>query len=122
MPHLASPGSVSLADFRDWKDRFQGYIRVQKIQQECDLEARRDIVRLGLDREWTKLWSSGVLPVAAQDDVDQILTHISTYLRRLRNPHLFFCKKPRHFAICLNFLIAYDIYMVYNKSNADLFF
>ena len=88
LPHLTGPGSTTLADFRDWRERFQGYVRVQKLQTDCDRDARRDIMRLALDAEWTKLWTTGVLQIQANDDINEILQHLSTYLRRLRNPLL----------------------------------
>ncbi len=45
---------------------------------ECDREARRDILKAAVDAEWTKLWSTGVLNVLHGDDVEDIMDMIST--------------------------------------------
>ncbi len=86
IPKLGSPEEMKLIDFRDWKIRFEDYSAATRLAQECDLNARRGILRSALDQEWTKMWTQQVIPVAPEDDTPQIIDRLEQYLRRHRHP------------------------------------
>ena len=86
IPCLRHPKDVTLADWRDWRERFQGYASVQKLRQECDIEGRRCILKSALDPGWTKLWAGRSLEIEGADDIEEIMMKIGAYLRRQRNP------------------------------------
>jgi len=79
---------VTLASFRRWRERFEGYALVARIAQECELEARRSIIRNALDDGWDSLWTGQVLGIEPTDDTDRIIQRIGKYLREHRNPLL----------------------------------
>ena len=84
-PVLKEVRDVTMADFRTWKEGFEGYASATKIYSECDLEARRAVVRAALSESWCKLWTTGMLKIGLTDDVPQILDLIKDYLRGQRN-------------------------------------
>ncbi len=86
IPKLGSPEEMKLIDFRDWKIRFEDYTAATRLAQDCDLNARRGILRSALDQEWTKMWTQQVIPVAPEDDTPQIIDRLEQYLRRHRHP------------------------------------
>ncbi len=58
------------------------------LQEECDLRARRGILRSALDPEWTKLWAEGTIAIADNADnadMDAIIEAMQGYLRRHRH-------------------------------------
>ena len=87
-PTLGPPKTIKLATFRHWHKKFQGYVKVQRLQEECDRGARRDILRSFLDDAWGPLWDTGRLGILDTDDMEEICTHLSSYLRGQRNPLL----------------------------------
>ncbi len=87
-PMLGPVDSVSMADYRTWRESFEGYSNVLKLQTECDLTGRRTMLRQALDPSWAKLWTTGMLNVKQTDDVTDILNLIRAYLRKQRSPLL----------------------------------
>ncbi len=87
-PVLGPVDSVSMADYRTWRESFEGYSNVLKLQTECDLTGRRTMLRQALDPSWAKLWTTGMLNVKQADDVTDILNLIRAYLRKQRSPLL----------------------------------
>ena len=76
-PTLGPPKTLKLATFRHWHKKFQGYVKVQRLQEECDRGARRNILRSFLDDAWGPLWDTGRLGILDTDDVEEICTHTS---------------------------------------------
>ena len=62
-PTLGPPKTLKLATFRHWHKKFQGYVKVQRLQEECDRGARRGILRSFLDDAWGPLWDTGRLGI-----------------------------------------------------------
>ena len=84
-PVLKEVREATMADFRTWKEGFEGYASATKIYSDCDLEARRAVVRAALSESWCKLWTTGMLKFGLTDDVPEILKSIKDYLRGQRN-------------------------------------
>ncbi len=76
---------MKLVDFRDWKIRFEDFSAATRLAQECDLQARRGILRSALDQEWTKMWTQRVINVLDTDDTPEIIDKLEGYLRRHRH-------------------------------------
>ncbi len=87
-PVLGPVESVTMADFRTWRDHFEGYANVLRLKTECDLTGRRTMLRSALDSSWSKLWTTQMLKILPDDDIEQILDHIRAYIRKQRNPVL----------------------------------
>ncbi|CAG0902707.1 unnamed protein product, partial [Cyprideis torosa] len=66
----------------------EALVRVSKLMIGCDIVARRDILKLALHDDWTKLWSAGILDIGADAEIQVVMNQMSAYLRRLRNPLL----------------------------------
>ncbi len=88
VPVLGPVESTRMADFRTWKESFQGYANVLKLKDECDLTGRRTMLRTALDPTWQKLWTTQILGIGQDDDMAAIIEHIGEYIRRKRNPLL----------------------------------
>jgi hypothetical protein len=88
LPLLESPDDATLASFKLWQGKFQGYALVSRLEQECSLEARRSILAASLKPGWDSLWKGRVLGIEAADDIDVIIRKIGDFLRRHRNPIL----------------------------------
>jgi hypothetical protein len=58
------------------------------LNQECSLQARREILRDAIGDEWNLLWSAGVLQIEKEDDYTTIIDRIGTHIRARRNPLL----------------------------------
>ncbi len=87
-PVLGPVESITMADFRTWRDSFEGYTNVLRLKTECDLMGRRTMLRSALDSSWSKLWTTQMLKILPDDDIEQILEHIRAYIRKQRNPVL----------------------------------
>ena len=80
-PVLGPMQDVTMADFRTWREGYEGYVQVTKLDTECDLIGRRTMIRSAIDTTWQKLWSSGVLSIDADDDIRDIMDKMYRYLR-----------------------------------------
>ncbi len=87
-PILGPVQDVKMADFRTWREGYEGYVNVAKLGTECDLVSRRSMIRSAIDSSWQKLWTSGVLAIDADDDIADIMDKMYRYLRSQRNPLL----------------------------------
>ena len=87
-PKLKNPEETTLHVFRTWKERFHGFAEVTCLNQECSLQARREILRDAIGDEWNLLWSAGVLQIEKEDDYTTIIDRIGTHIRARRNPLL----------------------------------
>ncbi len=87
-PRLKSPEDTTLAQFRDWRERFVEYAAITKMDTECDRRARRGVLREALHEDWSRLWSTGVLEVDDTHDWTDIVERMSVYLRDQRSPLL----------------------------------
>ncbi len=98
-PKLRGPTEVTLADFRDFCDRFNGFLEVSALDTEPTAKNRITYLKSSVDESWTKLWSGGMLDVDDADDVTDILDKMYAHLRRHRNPLLdrkeFFARDQR---------------------------
>lgn len=86
IPKLKSPEDMKLIDFRDWKVRFEDFAAITRLAHDCNLEARRGIIRSAIHEDWTKLWSEGLIPITEEADVDEIVSALEGYLRDKRHP------------------------------------
>ncbi len=43
-----------------------------KLREECDLKGRRTMIRSELDPTWAKLWTTDMLQIDPDDDIDEI--------------------------------------------------
>lgn len=87
-PTLGPVHETTMADFHTWQEGFKGYVSVSRLNNECNLEGRRAIIRSALDSEWQKLWHVGMLGINQTDDVEQVINCIREYIRQQRNPLL----------------------------------
>ncbi len=87
-PCLGPCNEIRMEDFRAWQESFMGYASLTKLDSECSLMGRRTIVRNALDPSWQKLWSSQMLNIGINDDVDTIMNKLKEYVRSKRNPLL----------------------------------
>jgi len=88
VPKFKEPDVATLADFREWKQMFLGYTRVSRLNAECDLETRRDIIRTSLSPDWRRLWATGVLNIADGEDIEQVIDRVGEHIRSHHNPLL----------------------------------
>lgn len=86
IPKLASPETMRLMDFRHWKMRFEDYAAVTRLFSDCNIQARRGILRSAIHEEWTKMWAEGVIMIDEDDDVTKIVETFEEYLRQKRHP------------------------------------
>ncbi|QQP57300.1 Transposon Tf2-6 polyprotein [Caligus rogercresseyi] len=84
VPHLKSPEGMDLADFRDWRERFEDYSAVTRLAED-DEATQRGILRSALHEDWTKMWSEGTIKVPAEAGMAAILDILYMYLRRHRH-------------------------------------
>ena len=98
-PQLGGIDSISLGDFRAWKQQFLGYTQVERLYNECTLVARRTILIGALDHSWQRLINAGTFKIEDSDDVEDIITKIGDHLRRHKNPildRIAFNKRTQH--------------------------
>ncbi len=80
---------VKMADFRAWREGYQGYGNVAKLDTECNFVRRRSMIQSEIDSSWQKLWTFGVLAIDVHNnDIADIIDKIYRYLRSQRNPLL----------------------------------
>ncbi|MEM8501475.1 MAG: hypothetical protein AAF542_25930, partial [Pseudomonadota bacterium] len=90
---------MQLSTFRAWRESFEGYTTLIKADSECDLKARRHLVRSAIDTSWQEFWTNGGLKVSSDDDIEDILNKMYAYLRKKRSPLLdrkLFCQRNQH--------------------------
>ncbi len=87
-PVLGPVEDIKLMDFISWRESYEGYSSVMKLDSDCDLKGRRTLLRNALDTSWQKLWTNKVLLIDKSDDVPQILDNMQEYIRQKRNPIL----------------------------------
>lgn len=86
IPKLGNPENMRLVDFRDWTTRFEDYAAVTRMAFDCNIDARRGILRYAIHEEWTKMWAEGVIQINDGDDIADIIKALEGYLRRKRHP------------------------------------
>ncbi|CAG9815511.1 unnamed protein product [Phaedon cochleariae] len=87
MPKLSSPETLTIPQFRDWRQRWEDYSRSQQLQSQ-PIDSQQGILRSALDNEWTMLWNSSRIRIAPSTDLSIIIELMEAYLRRRRNPLL----------------------------------
>ncbi len=87
-PRLKGPSEVTLADFRDFKQRFKDFLAVTALDVEADAKNRIAYLRSSIDEAWSKLWQGGAFAIPDKDDYDKCLDEMYNYLRKHRSPLL----------------------------------
>ncbi len=87
-PRLGAVQDTDMADFNTWKESFEGYANISKLETECNLQGRRTMLRAAIDNTWSRLWTAGMLGVLPDDDIDDIVNKIQGYIRSKRSPFL----------------------------------
>ncbi len=87
-PRLKSPEDTTLAQFRDWRERFVEYAAITRRDTECNRRARQGVLQEALHEDWSRLWFTGVLEVNDTHDWTDIVECMSVYLRNQRSPDL----------------------------------
>ena len=88
LPMLRGPDEISIGEFKDWKEKIQGYAQVERLYEECTLLARKTILYSAMEGHWSRLIKAKTITVQDTDDLDQIMDKIGEHVRRNRNPML----------------------------------
>ncbi len=122
-PVLGPVQETNTADFRTWKEGYEGYANLMKLKDECDLLGRRTMLRNALDVSWQKLWSTGILGIGPQDDTGRIMERLYDYVRAQRNPLLdrrdFFERNQRPGENIDHYYA--DLQVLYDSCDFDMF-
>ena len=73
-----------MADFRDWRERFEDFTAVTRLRED-PIATQRGILRSALHEEWTKMWSEGTITIAEDATLGAMLDALHNYLRRHRH-------------------------------------
>ncbi len=99
-PVLGPVQETDMADYRTWRESFEGAANLAQLERECDLAGRQAILRTALDTTWQKLWTTRMLKIDDRDDLGAAMDKIKDYLRAKRSPLLdrrdFYARKQRN--------------------------
>ena len=109
-PKLRGPTEATLADFRDFRERFNRILEVPALDTEPTAKNRITYLNSSIDESWSKLWSGGMLDIEDTDDGDEVMVKMYEHLRRHRNPLLdqreFFGRDQRSGELITEYLAA----------------
>ncbi len=70
------------------KHLWSTHTAISKLDTECDRCARRGVLREAIHKDWSRLWTTGVIGVDNAQDWRDIVELMSEYLRDQRSPLL----------------------------------
>ena len=89
IPVLASPDSLDIVAFNDWKARWADYLQLTRVGNELhDVASQQAFLRTALDSGWTELWNAGRLGITGTEGMEAVVNRLGNYLRSRRNPLL----------------------------------
>ena len=77
IPVLASPDSLDIVAFNDWKARWADFLQLTKVGNELhDVASQQTFLRTALDSGWTELWNAGRLGITGTEGMEAVVNRL----------------------------------------------